>query len=392
MRQAKVSKWIYTAMAAIALVLNVIAWVSPSFCDAYLTYVFPIWLNTYGRLTGLFRFSVGEWMIVAGVLLLIPAVLLLPVGAVLFLSKRSCRRVRNFYVFLGKVLILLCLVMTLNCSLLYHATPFWEVHFGQQGRDYSLEDCIRVYNRVAAECNRLSEEVPRDSEGRPDFRREKRITEGDRRSEEMELSHEAIRCMQALGKDFERLDGWYPFAKPMFFSDLMCQMYMAGYYFPFSLEANYNRVMERINKPAAICHELAHVRGYLYEDEANFIAYMACLETEEPLFEYSGYLSVLPYLIRDLNHAAVQEPELYQQAVGAEKPIELAEQVEKDDVFVREEEWERIHRKSLLDTETVDRASDVFTDTVLKLNGVSDGMVSYSRVVELMMQYYRLTK
>ena len=73
------------------------------------------------------------------------------------------------------------------------------------------------------------------------------------------------------------------------------------------------------------------------------------------------------------------------------KPVKLLEQVKKDDVFVSQKEWERIHSKSLLDTETVDRASDVFTDTVLKLNGVSDGMISYSRVVELLLKHYAHT-
>ena len=42
----------------------------------------------------------------------------------------------------------------------------------------------------------------------------------------------------------------------MFFSDFMCQMYMCGYYFPFSMEANYNDVMSIMKKPATMCHEL----------------------------------------------------------------------------------------------------------------------------------------
>ena len=54
-----------------------------------------------------------------------------------------------------------------------------------------------------------------------------------------------------------------------------------------------------------------------------------------------------------------------------------------------EEEWERINKKALIDTETVDKAADVFIDTNLKVNGVSDGAVSYSRVVRLLLQYYR---
>ena len=59
-----------------------------------------------------------------------------------------------------------------------------------------------------------------------------------------------------------------------------------------------------------------------------------------------------------------------------------------DNIFLTEEEWDRIEDKAILDTETVDEVSDAFTETTLKINGVSDGMISYSRVVKLLLQYY----
>ena len=68
--------------------------------------------------------------------------------------------------------------------------------------------------------------------------------------------------------------------------------------------------------------------------------------------------------------------------------ISILPQVYEDDVFVTQEEWERINKKAILDTEVVDKVSDVFVDANLKLNGVWDGKLSYSRVVELLLQYY----
>ena len=56
------------------------------------------------------------------------------------------------------------------------------------------------------------------------------------------------------------------------------------------MEANYNDVMYIMNKPDTFCHELAHLRGYIYEDEANFIGYLACVESEDAFFQYAGYL------------------------------------------------------------------------------------------------------
>jgi hypothetical protein len=68
-------------------------------------------------------------------------------------------------------------------------------------------------------------------------------------------------------------------------------------------------------------------------------------------------------------------------------PYHVLEYVDKA-IFLTQEEWDRIEDKALLDTEVVDAASDAFTDTTLKLNGISDGMISYSRVVKLLLQYY----
>ena len=70
-------------------------------------------------------------------------------------------------------------------------------------------------------------------------------------------------------------------------------------------------------------------------------------------------------------------------------PVVVEAQVWTDNIFVTQEEWDRINAKALIDTEVVDKAADVFIDTNLKVNGIADGKVSYSRVVRLLLQYYR---
>ena len=54
-------------LVAVSVVLNVIAWKSTAFCDWYTAHVFPIWENTYGRLTSLLPFSFGELLIAVAV-------------------------------------------------------------------------------------------------------------------------------------------------------------------------------------------------------------------------------------------------------------------------------------------------------------------------------------
>ena len=73
----------------------------------------------------------------------------------------------------------------------------------------------------------------------------------------------------------------------------MSQMDLMGIYFPFSMEANYNQDMYKAKLPDTICHELAHTKGYIQEDEANFIAFMACDRSDNADYRYSGYLAAL---------------------------------------------------------------------------------------------------
>ncbi len=50
-----------------AVILEIIAVNSTSFSDWYRAHIYPIWVNTYGRLTSLFPFSFGEILIMIAV-------------------------------------------------------------------------------------------------------------------------------------------------------------------------------------------------------------------------------------------------------------------------------------------------------------------------------------
>ena len=376
----------------VIVLFNVYAWESKGFSDFYITYVFPIWVGTYGRFTGMFPFSVGEWLIVAGACLLLLAVILIPVRVILsILGKRNPeagklyrwkRRIAGYHYGFAWLLVVVAMIMSLNCFMLYHGTTFQETYFPGEQDEYSLEELADAWNVVAVNCIRLSGMVERDERGRVVYPGSVNAA-----GESVDVADKAREVMAQMGEEYPRLKGYYPRAKAMFFSDLMCQMYMAGYYFPFSMEANYNDVMQVTNKPSTICHELAHLRGYILEDEANFISFLACTRSDDIFFQYSGYLEVMSYLYQELNNLTPEEVKYMNDAGIGICPI--TKQILGDATFVLPEQWDRIEEEAVLDTETVEKASDVFVETSLQLNGVSDGMKSYSRVVELLILYYR---
>ena len=377
---------------AVIVLFNVYAWESKGFSDFYITYVFPIWVGTYGRFTGMFPFSVGEWLIVAGACLFLLAVILIPVRVILsILGKRNPeagklyrwkRRIAGYHYGFAWLVVVVAMIMTLNCFMLYHGTTFQETYFPGEQDEYSLEELADAWNVVAVNCIRLSGMVERDERGRVVYPGSVNAA-----GESVDMADKAREVMAQMGEEYPRLKGYYPRAKAMFFSDLMCQMYMAGYYFPFSMEANYNDVMQVTNTPSTICHEQAHLRGYILEDEANFISFLACTRSEDIFFQYSGYLEVMSYLYQELNNLTPEEVKYMNDAGIGICPI--TKQILGDATFVLPEQWDRIEEEAVLDTETVEKASDVFVETSLQLNGVSDGMKSYSRVVELLILYYR---
>ena len=225
---------------------------------------------------------------------------------------------------------------------------------------------LRNYN--AKQCNEYSTKVERDENGYITY--------------DGAMQEQARNTLRKLSGRYPRLSGYYPDVKHMMFSGLMSQSYMAGYYFPSSMEANCNANMYITNYPATYCHELAHLHGYIYEDEANFISYLACIDSEDPFFIYSGYLSVLSYVDNAYYEAIGEDAEQY---LANER---ISEQVLSDDIFLLPETWEKVEDKAILLTDTVNQASNTFTETSLNLNGVSDGFAAYDRVTGLLLRYY----
>lgn len=370
-------KQIPLIMILLALLINAAARLFPNLTECYVNYIFPILVETYGRMTGIFPFSIGEWMIYTAVYLLavwlIWASVLLVRLCINIIRKEELCKLKAFPCYsmiLWWIVGIVSLVMTFHCFVLYQVPALGEQSqfFSQKvaERTYGKADLAVVRDMVVEQANRLSAEMQRNEKGEV-------VTE-------LDLAQKARAEMARLGEMYPRLRGYYPCPKALTASAFFSQQYIMGYYFPFSMEANYNDLMYVVNKPATMCHELSHVKGFLFEDEANFIGYLACVNSEEPIFQYSGYLSVLDYLDRDF-YAAVGETE-YQNHPA------VSIQVKKDTVFLTEEAWEQVEEKAVLDTEWVQQSSYDFLETTLHLNGVEDGLESYSRVVELLLRYY----
>jgi hypothetical protein len=91
-----------------------------------------------------------------------------------------------------------------------------------------------------------------------------------------------------------------PSVKPSLFSYPGLYIGFAGYYNPFTGEAQVNTMDPPVSQPFTTCHEIGHQLGFAREDEADFVGFMAARSSTDPAFQYSLYLDLYRHGIREL--------------------------------------------------------------------------------------------
>ena len=345
------------------IIINAAAWVSAPAMDFYHMYIYHPAAELMSHLTGHIPFSVGEIMIIIGILLVIAAPFLFVIPAV----KKNTRMLKAVGSLYAWVLIFILFTETLNCFILYHTTPLTErlAAVSERHDDFSSDEVVALCAEMIEGANELSLTVSRDADGRvllPD-----------------DLGSAARDCFEKM-ELFPELHGYTPRPKKISFSVLMTQLDLQGIYFPFSLEGNYNAELSHARVPDTVIHELCHVKGFIREDEATFLSCIACLESDIPEVRYSGYITAMNYLYAEAVRCASEE-EVY-----ALRCL-LTAQVAEDNVFVSPEFMKVVEETAVLPTETVSEVSETARDTTLKANGVEDGDKSYDRMVTLLLIY-----
>jgi hypothetical protein len=179
---------------------------------------------------------------------------------------------------------------------------------------------------------------------------------------------------RAAAAEFAALGDFEPGRpKPVLSSALMSYAGITGIYFPITAEANVNTDITDAEIPFTICHELAHQLGYAREDEANFIAWIACVNSPYEDYRYSGALMALT---NTLNALYERDRAAWDRIRGACSPAVNA------DLNATGRYWQRYEGP-------VSEISETINDTFLRTNGQTDGVQSYGRMVDLIIAYYR---
>lgn len=360
-------KWILLLLPASLFIIIICR--SSAFVAEYIFArgIFRFCALVIGAITRWFPFSLAEICLY-----------LMPVIAIFIIIRFVIKTVktkenRGFYI--GKnILNVICFIsvalvmFVILCGTNYYRYSFEEfLPFNRQ--EYTKNDLYELCVYLADKVNEAKSYVKVNEDGVT-------VSSYKNKSELFEVAGEVI---SDYAKDFSAIKYSVGKAKPVLASKYMSYTKIVGIYIPFTIEANVNVDTVYFNQPSDTVHELAHLRGIMREDEANYIAYAACVNSSEPDFVYSGYMHAYIYATNQLYN---DDMELYK------KVREKLSQNVINDLRANSMYWDKYETPT---GNKISNVSNKVNNTYLNLNGQEQGTKSYGMVVDLLIAEYKET-
>ena len=164
--------------------------------------------------------------------------------------------------------------------------------------------------------------------------------------------------------------------KPSLLSLPLTYMGFGGYLNPFTNEAQVNNLVPKHNFVVTTAHEMSHQIGIGSESEANFVGFMATIHNDDLYFKYCGYSYALRYCLGNLENF---------KEGSTEELLPLIHPGILKNFKETQEFWDS-HQTF------IDVIFHQFYDKFLIVNQQKDGLESYSKFVDLMVNYYKTEK
>ena len=337
-------------------ILTLVFRLSPAFSDWFNRYISQAFRFVFAKLTSFLPFSLAEIM-----LMLSPLIL---AALIVYAIKTHLQSWRSVGMYLLKVLSVVCVFAIL------FVTNFAAGYYGVTLSDDSKLDLDR--KKVSAEelyttALHLIEDVRREAELVEFAEKDFSIMP----YSISEMNRKLLDAYDSFCADHDFIAHFNSRVKPVILSEAMSYTHITGVYSYFSGEANINVNFPDYTIPYTAAHEMAHQRGIAREDEANFIAFLVCISSDDAYIRYSGYLNLYEYVASSLYSA---DPELYFEARG-QLPMTVRYEMSAYSKFFDK------YRDSV-----AGEVSGTINDLYLKGNG-TEGTRSYGLVVDLAVAY-----
>lgn len=321
----------------------------------YSNIIYPSIAVSISSLISLVPISLAEIFLLAGIIILIIGIIFAIIKPKKFLSSIP-------YIFHWSIrgIVILYILFYFLWGFNYYREDYIDI-FDLNKEPATLDELKNLTHEVIIKLNDIRANLKEDDNGifmiEDSFR---------------QLSQQAHIGFESLGVGKNAI-GKHNNVKPIFMSKLMSYTGITGIYFPYTSEANVNIDIPPSILPATICHEMAHQRGFAKEEEANFIAYLACINNSDNQFKYSGYYLAMQYLMSDLYKT---NEDVYYTLYSL-----LSDSVKRDMGYSRSYWREREGR--------AEKVATAMNDNYLKANNQKQGVKSYNGVVKLLLAEYK---
>ena len=343
-------------IAGACIPLYVILLCSTGFSDFFNRYISSVFRAVTATLTGWIPFSLAEFL-----LLLIPVWVFLITRAILKRFGDSLSELLSAVVCVLCVAAIIFSAFTIGFAPAYRGSTL-DVKLGLEQEDVSSEELFRTAMILSEHLREESRNVYFGSDGFSI------MPYG--YSEMNDKLIEAYNKVCDQYKFVQRLDSRL---KPVMLSEAMSYTHITGVYTFFTGEANINVAFPDYTIPFTAAHELSHQRGIARENEANFMAFLVCVGSDDAYIRYCAYLNMYEYVMSALGGADIER--------YIEARYSLPRSVS-GELMAYSKFYDK-YRDS-----AASEVSETVNDTFLKLHG-TEGVKSYGMVVDLAVAYYK---
>lgn len=356
-------KWKWPSKATIlllttCLLINLFSrftpWVEKFYSLGFYKY-FSIFLR---KLFGSFPFSVGDCLYaIAAIYIIVKIIKLFRFAAGKNKKERLKAKAGLKFLKLFNIAAIIYIVFNL----------FWGINYNRKGiasqigltvADYGITDLKKINEVLLQKVNETKLEV---------------INQQLTLTESKSLFNQSVDAYKQLSIKYPFLTYRSRSVKKSIWSLAGNYLGFTGYYNPFTGEAQVNTTVPFFSTPYTTCHEMAHQIGYAKEMEANFVGYLACKESNNPIFTYSAYLDLFRYANRNLYY--------FDSTAAIQMQSNLLAPVKEDLA-----EWREFSVKYKNPVEPYCRwLYAVF----LRSNQQPQGMLSYDEVTGFLIAYYK---
>ena len=349
---------ILLGIAAFCGILYILFLNIPSFSDFFNKHISPFIRGALSYLTTWIPFSLAEML-----LILIPVIVVIIVGIGVKKYCDSWRNVGVFCVIMLSIASYIFSTYTLGFVPAYHGSTL-DKKMELDKQKVSAEELYETAAILSAELTKEAEHI---------------IFNGDGFSVMPygynELNDKLMEAYDKACKKYDFISPLHSNIKEVMLSEPMTYTHISGVYTFFTGEANLNVNFPDYVLPYTAAHEFAHQRGIAREDEANFVAFLVCMESDDHYIRYSAYLNVYEYVANAL-YSANKTAYTY---IYYSLPYGVKTDMAAYSNFFKK------YQKTV-----VSEVSGAVNDTFLNINGVEEGSKSYGMVVDLAVAYYKI--